>query len=250
MADTGNWLNTFKPISLEQMDEVALLNRTDTKYVFSAQNLRSLLTLLGSDYQALEIKGKRMAHYRTVYFDTPELLFYYQHQNGKTNRIKIRCRKYVDSDLCFLEQKFKNNKGRTIKTRIRVPDFVKQLGEEHREALKIDRDLVLNHTLWNSFDRITLVNHSIKERLTIDTHLKFDFAGKETNATNLVVCEVKQDGVNHLSPVIRALKNLHIRPMRISKYCIGMALLNPGIKQNNFKEKVLKINKIQHELVA
>jgi len=36
----------------------------------------------------------------------------------------------------------------------------------------------------------------------------------------------------------------------ISKYCIGSALLNKNLKANNFKEKILTLNKIENGLVA
>ena len=31
----------------------------------------------------------------------------------------------------------------------------------------------------------------------------------------------------------------------MSKYCVGTALLNKSLKQNNFKERILKINKLK-----
>lgn len=251
MGNTQELLSGFDPISLEEMDSVALLNRTDSKYIFSIEQLKEVLKQIErKGYRVLEINGKRGANYRTVYFDTPDLRFYHQHQNGKTNRIKIRCRKYVDSGLCFLEKKFKNNKCRTIKTRKKIEDFVDVIDDKLRKKLKIDPDLELMQSQWNSFERITLANQELKERLTIDLGIKFEVDGKEAQLNNTVICEVKQDGVNHLSPVVRALKNLHIRPMRISKYCIGLVLLKENIKFNKFKEKLLRINRLENELAA
>ena len=42
------------------------------------------------------------------------------HQNKKLNRYKIRQREYLISDISFFEIKFKSNKGRTIKKRIKT----------------------------------------------------------------------------------------------------------------------------------
>ena len=44
---------------------------------------------------------------------------YHRHHIGRSNRFKVRSRRYVESDLCFFEVKYRNNKGRTIKNRIR-----------------------------------------------------------------------------------------------------------------------------------
>jgi len=44
-----------------------------------------------------------------------------------------------------------------------------------------------------------------------------------------------------------ALRRAHITPRRFSKYCIGMSMLNPDLKQNLFKEKVRLVRKINNE---
>lgn len=251
MDQVANILATYDPISLEEMDSVALLNRTDSKFVFSVAELEQLLEKLkGRGYQVLEINGKRAADYKTLYFDTTDRKFYHMHQNGKTNRIKVRCRRYMDSDIQFLEKKFKNNKGRTIKTRNKVPQFIESLGTAEYTMLGIDPGLDLEPSQWNSFTRITLVNSELKERLTLDRRMQFWMGDRKAALDNTVICEVKQDGVNNLSPVMRGLKDLHIQPMRMSKYCVGMVLLYPDLKSNNFKEKILKLNKIEHDLVT
>jgi hypothetical protein len=40
------------------------------------------------------------------------------------------------------------------------------------------------------------------------------------------------------------MKSRLMRPDGISKYCLGVAMLYPELKSNNFKEKILKIQKI------
>jgi hypothetical protein len=49
---------------------------------------------------------------------------------------------------------------------------------------------------------------------------------------------------------MQEIKRRLIRPEGISKYCLGVALLYPGMKQNNFKRKLLKIKKLHNELAA
>jgi hypothetical protein len=45
------------------------------------------------------------------------------------------------------------------------------------------------------------------------------------------------------------VKQRIIRPEGISKYCLGIALLFPEIKSNTFKEKILKIKKLEKAYV-
>lgn len=231
------------------MDDVALMSRTDTKYIFSIDQLSQLLHTIKDRYRVLEVEGNRASRYKTLYFDTPDLGFYHAHQNGKKNRYKIRSRQYIDSNLTFLEVKFKNNKGRTVKTRVTIDDFELDLSNESREFIgeTSGKDFSLVPTLWNSFERITLVNHDIPERVTIDLNLTFEFEDEHLATKNLVIAELKQERANRHSPVAKAIKDLHIRPERISKYCLGVALLREDVKRNTFKQKIMKIEKLEHQ---
>jgi len=110
-------IQKFEPITLQEMDGVKLMNRIDTKFAFSVNQLIALLPCLASDYRILEIKETRTPSYESLYFDDSVFSFFKDHHNGKTNRFKVRIRKYVESDLFFLEVKHKN-KGRTDKKRI------------------------------------------------------------------------------------------------------------------------------------
>ncbi|MGK0454567.1 MAG: hypothetical protein ACJAYY_002052, partial [Paraglaciecola sp.] len=116
-------INRFESISLEDMNTVSLMKRTDTKYTININFLDKILNDLKVDYQVLEVKDRRIMNYSSVYFDTSKFKFYFDHHNGRVNRTKIRQRKYVDSGLTFLEIKQKNGKGETNKSRIKIPDF-------------------------------------------------------------------------------------------------------------------------------
>ena len=108
----------FLPITLNDMDEVKLMSRTDTKFVFQLSKLPKLLLQLQPFYNVLTINSKVIHNYKSLYYDTEERKFYIDHHNSRINRNKIRFREYVDSGLTFLEVKLKNNKGRTIKKRM------------------------------------------------------------------------------------------------------------------------------------
>jgi len=241
-----NSLNAFEPITLKEMDGVSLMNRTDTKFVFEAELLPQILEKVSPHYKSLEISGNRYANYKTDYFDTSDFYMYIAHQNGKLNRYKIRYREYVGSDLSFLEVKFKTNKGKTMKSRIKAWAGENEFNTTDTTFLneKTPFDVSnLQHVLTNNFSRITLVSNTDKERLTIDFHLQFAKNDNIKQLANLVIAEVKQENVNRASQVMKILKDFSIREASFSKYATGCALLNPQLKYNKFKKNLLYLNK-------
>lgn len=238
-----NILASFDAISLEQMDAVKLMDRTDKKFVFSIDLLPQILQSLQKEYCVLEIGSNRMSYYRSLYYDDAKLGFYFQHHNGWRNRVKIRHRSYVDSNLAFFEIKQKTNKGRTIKSRVEYASFPQQFEGDLEDFIKSKVALdakELQASIWVNYKRITLVNKHQPERLTIDLNLQFEEERKSLSFPNLVIVEVKQDKRN-LSPFFSLAKNLKIKEGSISKYCMGISLLRPDIKQNNFKRKLRQL---------
>jgi hypothetical protein len=245
-------LNTYGKITLEEMDSVKLMDRTDTKYCFREDQLAEILNAVQPSYKALEINEKRLATYHTLYYDTENLDLYNRHHNGLLNRYKIRHRTYVDSNLGFLEVKFKNNKGRTIKTRIKkreVPElFADETENFLRKELPFNPD-TLQPRVWVNYKRITLVSRNSPERLTIDTGLEFIKKDGIVKMENLVIAEVKQDK-KQLSEFIRLMKQHHIREGGISKYCLAIINMEENIKKNSFKPKLLTLKKILNYVPA
>jgi hypothetical protein len=222
------------------------MKRTDTKYTININSLDQILNDLKKDYEVLEIKDKRIMSYSSVYFDTSKFKFYFDHHNGRVNRTKIRQRKYVDSGLTFFEIKQKNGKGETIKSRIRIPDFDLDLSQNLKDFMfeTTSKKFDLKPSLWNGFNRITLVNLKDNERATIDLNLSYHMNDSVKNYSNLVVIEVKQNRFDRKSVIVKTLKKYRFNPYSISKYCIGMVNLYKELKYNLFKEKLIKINKI------
>lgn len=235
------------------MDEVALLDRHDTKYIFNREELLTLLPLLRRDYYVLEVLGKRASAYMSLYFDSEKLDFYSLHQRGKKNRVKIRMRKYVDSELTFLEIKLKNNKNRTVKSRMEIEDISESLSPADMAFINetAGKQEELKPQVYNEFNRITLVHKTEPERLTLDIGLSFSVPnGKRNPLEELVIAELKQDVVNRYSTFAQLAKKMMIRPERISKYCLGIALLIDDVKKNQIKEKLLRIAKLTSEQAA
>ncbi len=248
MQETTNILSSFTPITLEEMDCVRLLNRVDTKFLFPIEDLGMILEEMKGHYRILEISGVRASHYENEYFDTADLRMYMQHHNGKLNRFKIRIRTYLDTNQQFFEIKFKNNKERTIKERIK-----KKLKGEDFELLSQNflaekTPYIMEHlkaSLLINFTRMTFVNNDLSERITIDTGLKFRNGEKTKEYPAIVIAEVKQDQCNACS-FISLMRKHRLPGVSISKYCLGIISLYDGIKCNRFKSKLNLIKKHSH----
>ena len=246
-------LDTLPPITLEQMESIKLMNRLDTKYVATKRQLIELLQLVQDKYYVQTIGTTTICPYRTTYFDTDEHTMYMMHHNKRARRTKVRVRTYLTSgDLTFLEVKRKNNHGRTKKKRIQVPSLEQsQMAEGAQELVQRKTGmsfLSMHQVVQNLFDRVTLVNKAKTERLTIDYNIRFhNFeTNNDADSDQLVIIELKRDG-NVYSPICSLLRDLHIHPTGFSKCCIGMVWTDPGLKQNNFKEKVRKLAKINQD---
>ena len=241
-------LSHLPPISLEEMGSIKLMNRLDRKYLATISQLEQLLKMAQGKYYAQANGDNRFNPYRTIYLDTPDEEMYLAHHNRRLVRQKVRVRTYLDSGDTFLEVKNKDNHGRTKKKRIQVggiDTLVNDNGDEllHKYARYTLSQLVPK--VENQFERITLVNVGKTERLTIDTHVKFHHweTGCDNTFDRLVIIELKRDG-NVPSPVLDILHQLRIHPSGFSKYCIGTVLTNESIKQNLFRPKIRKIEKM------
>ena len=242
-----NIISDFIPISLSEMDEVKLMNRTDTKFAFRVSKLKNLLKKIQTFYKVLEVNNERIQTYNSLYFDTEDRKFYIDHHNRRVNRNKIRFREYVGSSLTFLEVKLKNNKGKTIKKRMEVANISEKLSSKQKEYIEkiIGKELEVSAKQWIRFSRITFVHKTKKERLTIDINLSFENKKEKGDLKEIVIAEVKQERMSRSSDFMRIAKEMSILPMRLSKYCISTLQLNPNIKQNRFKKKQLFINKLK-----
>lgn len=247
-------LQAMNSISLQEMGAVKMMNRIDTKYLLNKRQLYEALALIKDDYMVQTIGGDAIAPYHTLYFDTQDVEMYTVHHNRKLTRQKLRVRTYRQNNTTFFELKNKNNRGKTKKTRIPVDlkNFDSCL------ALPEVAGFVVQNTPYsvgsllphveNFFNRITLANNALTERVTIDSNICFQ--NRHTSigcnaVTDLVIVEVKQDPTQRAnSPIANAFQQLRIQPRRISKYCLGTVLTNPNAKYNRFKQKIRYIDKL------
>lgn len=254
MSNSANKLNQLvsqmTPISLEEMKSVRLMKRTDTKFVTNIRQLVALLQKAQPEYYAQFNNERFIAEYRTVYWDTPLThKMFRDHHCGHFPRTKVRARTYMDSGHSFLEVKKKDNHGKTRKKRISVPTIEDVMHNHYgNDFLAEQTPYTFNDiipTMENRFYRITLVNQAKTERLTIDFDIRFinHETGEEGEIEDIVIIELKRDGRVH-SPILAMLRELRIKPSGFSKYCIGSAITNKNLKQNRFKKRLHRYDKI------
>lgn len=240
-------IQQFEKISLNEMDAVQLQDRMDTKLIFHINQLPSILNEMKSGYSVFEINNYRINPYHTLYFDDQNWKLYLMHHNQKSNRFKLRYRSYLSSGISFFEVKYKNNKNRTVKERIKVPEIQTEIEGKAKELLSEIIPGVLpdfKPVLWVNYSRITFVSKAKSERVTIDINLAFKNKEKQLALDELVIAEVKQGRASAGSPFLKIMKSRGLRQVSISKYCMGVILLHEHIKMNNFKSKLMAVNKI------
>ena len=237
-------LKEFKPHSLAQQNTAALMNRVDSKYLLPIALFNPLMKAISADYSILTAYGQRIFNYQTTYFDNKRRQFFHDHHNGKLNRYKVRFRHYVESATGYMEVKLKNNQKRTIKQRIpmdcilpnqaRVNDFVKKtLGYE----------VTLETVLFVNYQRITLLNKTNLERITIDLNLSFRNAKEQIQSIQdkVFIVEIKQDRKPLPSTCRSFIKNHCYHDINFSKYCIGSVLT----RNTNAEVQELKFNRFK-----
>jgi len=244
-------ISSFSTITLSGMDSVKLMTRADEKYICRIDQLPAILESARPDYQVLEHLNKRLLGYESQYLDTPDHQMYLMHHNGKLNRYKIRIREYKESHEFFFEIKFKDNHRLTTKKRIGIGADRNFHSDEIRKFMSRYTTFnpeILRPVLFSSFNRMTLVNNILQERVTIDINPAWFFGDRRVGLPHIVIIEIKSARTTNSSGFGYLLREARVFPRRISKYCTGTALLYPEIKHNRFKAKLLQINKLNKTL--
>lgn len=245
-------LDTFNPISLQELADVSLMDRFDTKYLMSAHRLPEFIRRLDGAYRVLEIDGCRIFPYSTTYLDTSDFTFYKQHITGRPGRSKVRFRTYVNTGNTFLEVKKKTVKNRTLKWRIdnslTMSDSCDNVALEFINSHLSAGNMALFPVLRNEFQRITLAGRNNDERMTIDLGISFyNNKAESCSLTGLTIIELKRESSSARSRGAYVLKSLAVHPTGFSKYCVGLSKICDVPKKSILKEKILSINKIENE---
>lgn len=243
-------LEDLDPITLTDLAAYAeLLTRVDRKYLVPIAALPGVLARVGSAARVLDIDGQRQFGYHSVYWDTAELDSFRRSGQGRRRRFKVRSRTYLDSGTSFLEVKTRGPRGTTVKERILHPEIAGPALDTAGSAYVAEQLVAagvpgiaaaeLSPSLVTTYRRATLVAAmgGAPVRATIDTDLTWQLPGTSDDVVRLrglAVIETK--GSSSPSPVDRALWRLGHRPVRLSKYGTGMAVLRndvPDLKWHN-----------------
>ena len=213
-----NILNAFDPISLKEMDSVKLQDRVDTKFMFRETILPKVLKDMVKDYKILEVANYRYSNYETLYFDTDDFTLYRQHHNGKLNRFKFRSRKYVESNLHFFEVKFKSNKGRTVKERIKHHEIVKELQGQPKDFLVETSGhdpAVYKAQIWVNYRRHTFVSKTSEEAIS-------EFVSVFANCKQVIFSVIRASLGSHTLVIVNVCHLFRDRAV-----CVQRDLRNP-----------------------
>ena len=231
-------LQALAAVDLDELTgRFALQTRVDRKYLVTPSALEAMLDEVAAVVSALDIAGRRVFAYRSMYFDTPDLLCFRDHRQGRRRRFKVRTRYYLDSGDCLLEVKATSPRGETVKHRREHPAAAADRLTETGRAFAADAldghpaVPALRPSLVTDYFRATLLDHAAGSRMTIDTGLRFAGPHRTIPAPpGTVVIETKSAG--RPGSADSALHRLGIRPVSISKYCVGTALVHPGLPAN------------------
>jgi VTC domain len=240
-------LTGHTPVSLERVMSVAqLTTRVELKYIVPLSCLPAVLQRLPAHLAVLDIGGRRIFDYESVYFDSEDFALYRHHVQGRRKRYKARVRSYCDSGEAMFEVKFKGSRGQTVKQRLPY-DFERrdELTTEGRDFL----DTViaqaygvtpppLQSSLTTAYRRATLVDVDRASRLTIDVNLGWSDPESSHRAEDLALIESKSmAGPGSADAVLRSMG---VRPVRMSKYCLGVALLHPDTVANPWNRLLIR----------
>ena len=222
----------------EVLAAAELQTRTDRKYLVPVDAFARLGEELADSFHVLQIDGRRTFAYESVYFDTPDLALYRQHLQGRRRRYKVRTRSYLDSGETMLEAKLKGLRGETVKTRWPHPATERRfLTDDARSVLDelLAREYGLDlpdlvPSVTTNYSRTTLVDLHDGGRVTCDVDLVCRTTISRHTPDGHVLVETKTAGASGLADLW--LQKLGVRPVSVSKYCVGVALLYPEVPAN------------------
>lgn len=251
-----NKLKSFAPISLTELNaDAAFLDRVDVKYIMSETEFDKVLEELVENFFILKINGKSIFEYSSIYMDSENYDFYFEHQNKLKPRSKIRTRKYLDSNIAFFEYKQKAEKvTRKFRFQFQNPEEHGKLWEEAMRfysetytSLYEKEAPSITPTVETKYNRITFCSKKNDERVTVDFWVVIkdlrNTEKKEIKLNNLVILESKSSGKNGTS--YKTMEKLWIRRSpSCSKYALWLAYLWNVTEYSTFEKTMHQIDKI------
>ncbi len=221
--------------------------RYERKFIFISEYLDDLVELLYlNSFCFTEIYERRQVN--NVYFDDNNLNYYKQNVSGVGEREKYRLRWYGDifSEISNPTVEIKKKFGEVgDKLSYKTSDFKYNLDTGNAwelqqlviDALSDEQELinnliVLNPTLYNSYERRYFLSACEKFRVTLDYHQRFYNPGVDSYQESIksidkriVVLELKYDVVNDFE-ARKISQQFSSRVSRNSKYVQGVDLIS------------------------
>ncbi|MGH3312687.1 MAG: VTC domain-containing protein [Streptomyces sp.] len=193
-------------------------------------------------FRALTIGGRRCFGYHSVYYDTPALHIYRDHQQGRRQRFTVRERHYQDSGEREFQVRLKGSRGETVmhRTPLSASGPALGVGARHfladtlRSAYGIDPPEGLVPALVTEYQRVTLVAEG--QRVTCDAGLVCRTVAGTGSAVrgddDLVLVGTRSTA--HLTDVDRLLHDYGIRAAEFTPYAV-LAVLWPTLVGNRWQ---------------
>jgi hypothetical protein len=240
-------IGSLDPVGLDEITAAAdLQTREDRKYLVDRSALAPLVQGLGVGARILDIGGLRTFRYSSLYFDTSDLACYLDAARSRPRRFKVRTRSYLDSDRCALEVKTRDGHGRTVKHRhpYAIEDRDRLTADGRSWLAEVDQVGEAVHrlfpTLVTSYQRTSLLLPDGAGRVTIDLDVVCEKPGSgSVGFADLAFVETKTLGPP--CAVDRALWRSGSRPVVVSKYCTGLAALQPDLPANRWHRVLLHV---------
>ncbi|MER6353142.1 VTC domain-containing protein [Streptomyces sp. NPDC001634] len=240
----GLGLRALRGATLAEVDAAAALqHRIDRKYLLPVDRARLLVDRLADSHHVLDLAGRRTTSYLSTYFDTEQLGAWRAHVQRRRRRWKVRTRLYAEDGLCRVEVKTKDGRGATVKHALKSPTHA--YGQlDHSAAEFIDEvlrraDIPVTAAMLTPAAEIRYVRAALADldrgsRVTFDGLLTCHHGGR-TAALDPGHVLVETKGGARPALADRLLLRLGARPVSLSKYVVGQALLTPGLPDNDVR---------------
>ncbi|MEU0251648.1 VTC domain-containing protein [Streptomyces sp. NPDC006184] len=240
----GLGLSALRGATLAEVDAAAALqHRTDRKYLLPLDRARLFVDRLADSHHVLDLAGRRTTSYLSTYFDTEQLGAWRAHVQRRRRRWKVRTRLYAEDGLCRVEVKTKDGRGATVKHAVRVPAHAYGrldgsaagfVDEVLRQSDIPVTTAALAPAAEVRYVRAALADLDHGTRVTLDGLLTCHH-GDRTAALDPGHVLVETKGGIRAAPADRLLLRLGARPVSVSKYIVGRALLTPGLPDNDVR---------------
>lgn len=230
-------LAEVSPASPELLEMRELLCRSDTKFLVPARLLAPLVKALAEDFRVLRGERGDVSAYHTLYYDTPELQCYHDHRRGRRLRQKVRVREYLDRSMSFVEVKCRRSEVLTVKKRLRREPGAGALTADERAFVAAHCRFPtesLGPVARVAYRRAILLGVASNERVTIDVDLAVGSGAELEALEGVAIVEVKQPSFSASTRAMRALRDLEMRWLSLSKYCTSMVLARGGLPCHRF----------------